>query len=147
MPRHVSVDHEVLSPCERADIGRYIFRFALRQRDIHPGMRVEQMEGKNIRFQLQFVGNDVEWRCIGHFPALIRHDRVTGHASRLSEPFADFGIGRNGHRRNQESRRREAKDKKVQGAPPATPTFAIVSRGAISTTRYPADQTLRSMRQ
>jgi hypothetical protein len=110
-------------------------------------MRVEQMEGQDIRPQPEFGSNDVEWRCIGHFPALIRHDRVTGHAARLSEAFADFGIGRNCHRRNQESGNREAKDKKVQGAPPATPTFAIVSRGAISTTRYPADQTLRSMRQ
>jgi hypothetical protein len=114
MPRGVSVDHEVLSPCERADIGRYIFRFALRQRDVHPGMRVEQMERKNIRSQLQFVGNDVEWRCIGYFPALIRHDRVTGHASRLSEPFADFGIGRKDHRRNQKSGGRKAKEKKMQ---------------------------------
>ena len=110
----VGVDDEVLSPCERADISGYIFRFALRQRDVHPGMRVEQMERKDIWSRLEFVGNDVEWRCIGHFPALIRHDRVTGHASRLSEPFADFGIGRKHHRRNQESGGREADKKKVQ---------------------------------
>jgi hypothetical protein len=77
-------------------------------------MRVEQMEGKDIRSQLEFIGNDVEWRCIGHLPALIRHDRVTGHASRLSEPFAYLGIGCKDHRRNQESGSREAKEKKVQ---------------------------------
>jgi hypothetical protein len=102
------------SPCERADIGRYIFRFALRQRDVHSGMRMEQMEGQDIRPHFEFVGNDVEWRCIGHFPALIRHDGVTGHASGLSEPFADFGIGRKDHRGNQESGGRKADEKKLQ---------------------------------
>jgi hypothetical protein len=39
---------------------------------------------------------------------------VTGHASRLSEPLADFGIGRKDHRRNQKSGGRKAKGKKVQ---------------------------------
>jgi hypothetical protein len=77
-------------------------------------MRVEQMERKDIRSQLEFIGDDVEWRCIGHFPALIRHDRVTGRASRLSEPFADLGIGRKVKRRNQESGGGKAKEKKVQ---------------------------------
>ena len=102
------------SPRERADIGRYIFRFALRQRDVHSGMRVEQMEGQDIRSQPEFMGNDVEWRCIGHFPALIRHDRVTGHASRLSEPSADFGIRSKHHRRNEESSGRKTDEKKLQ---------------------------------
>jgi hypothetical protein len=59
------------------------------------------------------IGNGVEWRCIGNFPALIRHDRVTGHASRLSEPFAGFGIGRKDHRRYQQ---RESQSKRVESA-------------------------------
>jgi hypothetical protein len=48
---------------------------------------------------------------------------VTGHASRLSEPFADLGIGRKDHRRYKKSGSRKAKAKKCNVAPSATRAF------------------------
>ena len=65
-------------------------------------MRVEQVEGQDIRSEPELAGDGLEWWRVGNFPAPIRSDDVTGHASRLGESLAVIGIGRKRDRRSQE---------------------------------------------
>jgi len=85
--------------CERADIGRNVLRFAPRQNDVHPRVRIKQRKGQDVRIVAEFPGNKLERRRVGDLPVVIRLDAVTGRTTGLREAFTGICISGEHNRR------------------------------------------------
>jgi hypothetical protein len=61
----------------KAIVGRDVFRLAVRQRHVDPGVRIENRKREHSRLYLEFPCNHVEQRRIRNVPARGRCHHIT----------------------------------------------------------------------
>jgi hypothetical protein len=120
---------------ERVDVGGDVLRLPPRQRQVHPRVRIEQREGEHVGIEAEFPGDRLEWRRVGHFPRLVRSNRMTGHAACLRQPSAVIRVSGECRRCEQERRKQHTKAKRPQSILPAQ--MGIRQRTAVTIDSVP----------
>ena len=68
-------------------------RLAARQHHVHPGVRIENREGKRLRIRGKFPCDQLERRRIGDVPALAWRRHVACDTARFGDASAVISVG------------------------------------------------------